>query len=177
MKNFARLAAVAAAATLAAAPALANTPVAADPKAQASAKIVKPLTLVKLVGGDLNFGTIVVGTLAGAETVSVDATSGLVTCGSSGNLTCSGTTSAAQYRVTGTNNMSIRVDTEASDLTNTTSGGLETLQFTPDADFDLTLTNAGAPGDLFNIGGSISIDSSTVDGLYEGFVEVEVYYN
>ena len=176
MKNFARLAAVAAAATLVAAPVVA-APVAADPKAKATAKIIKPLTLTKLVGGDLDFGTIVVGTLAGAEDVTLDATTGLVGCGSSGNLTCSGLTSAAKYKVTGTKGMSVHVDTTASDLTNTTSGGSETLLFTPDADFDMPLTNGGAAGDNFNIGGKISIDSSTVDGLYEGFVEVQVSYN
>lgn len=173
MKNFARLAAIAAAATLVAAPAVA-APVAADPKAQASARILRPLTLT--ANQDLDFGTIVVGTLAGPETVSVDQ-AGALTCGSSGNLVCSGTVQAAEYNVSGTNNMVVNITAVASDLTNTTSGGGETLTFTPDAPADITLSNSGAPGDDFNVGGSIDIDVATVDGLYIGDIEVTVDYN
>ena len=68
MTKFARLAAVAAALTLVATPALA-APVGAVPKAKASAKIVRPLTLAAFQ--DLNFGTIVVGTLGAPQAVAV----------------------------------------------------------------------------------------------------------
>lgn len=175
MKNFARLAAVAAAAALVAAPAVA-APVAADPVAKAHAKIMKPLTLEGQ--RDLDFGIIVVGAITGPETVSVsNASTATRVCGSSGLLTCSGTPASAQYEVTGTNNAQIRVDTDPSDLTNQTSGGSETIQFTPTADFNLTLSSSSATnGDLFYLGGEITIDTTTVDGRYEGDIEVTVDY-
>lgn len=173
MKNFARLAAVAAAATAIAAPAYA---VPADPVAKAHAKIMKPLTLEGK--RDLNFGIIVVGAITGPETVSVsnDATATRV-CGTSGLLTCSGTPISAQYEVTGTNNAWVRVDTDPSDLTNMTSGGGETIQFTPTADYDLQLSSSSSTnGDLFYLGGEITIDTTTIDGRYEGNIEVTVDY-
>lgn len=173
MIKFARLAAIAAVATIVATPAFA-APVAADPKATATARILRPLTLSRV--RDLNFGTIVVGAIAGAETVSVSQ-AGAIGCGSSGNLTCSGTVQSAQYNVRGTNNMQVNITAVASNLTNSTSGGSETLVFTPSAPASLVLTNSGAPGSNFNVGGSISVTPTTVDGLYSGDIEVTVDYN
>lgn len=175
MTKFARMAALAAAATLVAAPAFA-APVSADPKAKAHAKIMRPLTLT--ADRDLDFGIIVVGAITGPETVSVsNAAVATRTCGSSGNLTCSGTAQSAQYEVTGTNNAQVRVDTTPSNLTNQTSGGSETITFTPTADFNLTLSSSSATnGDLFYLGGSIVVDTTTVDGRYEGDIEVTVDY-
>ena len=171
MTKFARFAALAVAATLAATPALA-APVPATPKAKASAKIVKPLTLAAIQ--NLNFGTIVVGTLTAAQTVAVSQ-AGLLS-GCTGALTCSGTVTQARYNVTGTNNMTVNIASTASNLTNTTSGGSETLAFTPSAPATVLLTNSGAPGNNFNVGGSISIAPATVDGLYVGDIEVTVDY-
>lgn len=174
MKNFARLAAVAAAATIISAPAHA---IPADPVAKAHAKIVKPLTFEGQ--RDLDFGIIVVGALTGPDTVTVsNASTAVRGCGTSGFLTCSGTAASAQYEVHGTNNATVRVDTTPSDLTNMTSGGGETIQFTPDADFTLTLTNSSPTnGTIFYLGGEITIDTTTVDGRYEGDIEVTVDYN
>lgn len=174
MTKFARLAALAAAATLVATPAVA-APVAASPKAQASARILRPLTLT--ANRNLDLGTIVVGPIAGAETVSVNQAGTVLTCGSSGNLTCSGVYQSAEYNVRGTNAMTVNITTLASNLTNTTSGGSETLVFTPSAPANILLTNSGAPGRNFNVGGSISITPTTVDGLYRGDIEVTVDYN
>jgi hypothetical protein len=171
MTKFVRLAALAAAATLVATPALA-APVAASPKAKAAARIVRPLTLTAL--RDLDFGTIVVGAIPGTQTVSVSQ-AGALTCGASG-LTCSGTVQSAQYNVTGTNNMVVNVSAVASNLVNTTSGGGELLVFTPNAPATVTLTNSGAPGNNFNVGGSIQIATTTVDGLYSGDIDVTVDY-
>ena len=171
MTKFARFAALAVAVTLVATPALA-VPVAASPKAKATARIVRPLTLTAIQ--DLNFGTIVVGTLTAAQIVAVSQAGVLSGC--TGALTCSGTVAQARYNVTGTNNITVNIASTASNLTNTTSGGSELLAFSPNAPATVTLTNSGAPGTNFNVGGSISIAPATVDGLYVGDVEVTVDY-
>lgn len=171
MTKFVRLAAVAAALTIVATPALA-APVSASPKAKATAKIVRPLTLTAL--RNLDFGTIVVGTITGTQTVAVSQ-GGALTCGTAG-LTCSGTVSSAQYNVTGTNNLVVNIAATASNLTNSSSGGNETLVFTPSAPATLLLTNSGGTGTTFTVGGSIGIVSSTVDGLYSGDIDVTVDY-
>lgn len=170
MTKFVRLAALAAATTLAATPALAVDP---DQKATATAKVVKPLTLEW--NRNLDFGTIIVGALAGTDTV-ILSQAGTVICGSSGNLTCSGTPTSAQYTVTGSKQVDVRVNTTNSDLTNLTSGGSEKIQFRPTADFTMQLTNNGVPGTPFFLGGAIDITPTTVEGVYEGEVEVTVDY-
>jgi hypothetical protein len=173
MTKFGRLAALAAAATLVATPALA-APVGATPKAKASAKIVKPLTLV--AQRDLDFGTIVNGlAVGGTRTITVSNAGVRGGCDAT-VVVCSGTVASAQYKVTGTNNITVNVDTTGSNLTNTTSGGNETIAFTPDADFTLALGNSGASGLLFTLGGAITIADTTVGGLYVGDIEVTVDY-
>lgn len=165
------LAALAATAALVATPALA-APTSASPKATATAKIVKPLTLT--AARNLNFGTILVGTLAAPQTVSISQAGVLSGC--TGALTCSGTVSSADYNVTGTKSMTVNIAAVASDLTNTTSGNNEKLVFTPNAPTTHTLANSGAPGSNFQVGGAITLTSTTVDGLYVGNIEVTVDY-
>ena len=172
MTKFVRLAALTAAAALAATPAVA-APVAATPAAKASARIVKPLTLT--AQRNLDFGTIVNGLpVGGTRTISVANTGAITGCDTT--VVCSGTPTSAQYLVTGTNNMTINVNTTASNLTNTSSGGSETLAFTPDADFTLALGNSGASGVQFTLGGAITISDATVGGLYVGDIDVTVDY-
>ncbi len=171
MTKFARLAALAAAATLVATPVLA-APVSADPKARASARIVRPLTLT--AEQDLDFGTIIVDTLTADQTVTVSRAGVLGGC--TGALTCSGTVSNARYNVTGSNNINVRINSVPSDLINQTSGGSETLTFTPDVQASILLSNSGAPGNDFNVGGAITLTSTTVEGVYQGDIEVTVDY-
>src|SRR3954470_8020402 len=89
---------VSAACALAVTPALAVGP---NQNSTATAKIVKPLTLSWVQ--DLDLGTIVLG--AGTwTTTNIGITSaGAFTCGNA-NVSCSGATKSAQYKVTGTNN-------------------------------------------------------------------------
>jgi hypothetical protein len=170
------LAASVAALTLAATPAVAAAPATgpqpASPPATARAKIVKPLVLTAT--RNLDFGTITVGNVnAGGETVSISQ-SNVVTCGSSGQLVCSGNPLAATYGVTGTNNQVVKITGTASDLTNANDNSK--IQFTPNAPATLTLTNAGAPGTPFSLGGSIIVTPSTTDGVYTGNIDVTVDY-
>jgi hypothetical protein len=168
MTKFVRLAALAAAATIVATPAVA-APVSASPTASANVKILKPLLLKGL--RNLDFGTIIVGAVVGTDTVSITQ-AGVLTCGSGGKLTCSGSPQSGQYNVQGTNNQVVTITTAASNLSN----GVQTLLFTPSAPANLTLTSSGIPGDNFNVGGSIGLTAATVEGLYTGVMTVTVDY-
>ena len=178
MTKFAKIAAVAAVA-LAWTPALA-APVGvtggSGPPA-ASARIVKPLTLTS--AGALNFGTIVIpaGGVTADRLIRLSATTGAIApadCGGgSAEVVCSGTTSIPTYNVRGTNNATVQILKLNSTL-NGNNGG--TLQLTPTGQATIQLTSSGAPGDDFTIGGDITITSATIDGLYTGFVNVQVDY-
>ena len=173
MIKFARLAALAAVATLATTPAVA-APVEASPKARASARIVKPLTLT--ARRDLAFGTVVNGLPVGGTRTLAVAQNGTRSGCDATVVVCSGTSQSAEYRVTGTNNQTVLITAVASDLTNTTSGGSETLSFTPDAPASVPLGNSGVTGVDFTVGGSLDIADTTVGGLYVGDIEVTVDY-
>lgn len=171
-KHFQKAALVAAvaAATLTSAPAAA-APVGASTPATARARIVRPLVLTAT--RNLNFGDVVLGTVAaGGETVSMSQ-AGVVACGS-GGLTCLGSPVSAQFNVQGTNNQVVQIFAVASPLTNANDG--TTLSFTPNAPSTVTMTNAGAPGSNFNVGGSIIITPTTTDGVYSGNMNVTVDY-
>ena len=169
MTKFVRLAALAAVATIVATPAVA-APTSANPVAYANVKILKPLQLKRV--RDLDFGTIVVGTVVGTDTVSITQ-AGVLTCGSGGQLTCSGTPQSGQYNVQGTNNQVVSILTAASSLSNGASGS---ITFTPSAPANITLTSSGIPGDNFSVGGSIALTAATPEGLYTGVMNVTVDY-
>ena len=169
MTNLLRVAAMAATAAamgLSAASASAATP---DKNATATARILKPLTLTWVQ--DLNMGDI---TLTGAGpfsvTVSLDQ-DGTLTCPAA--VTCSGTTSVARYNVAGT--QAQRVLISAPNVTLTNSAG-NTLLLTTSAPAFVDLSNSGAPGNNFNIGGSIPVTDTTPDGIYTGTFNVTANY-
>lgn len=167
MKNFARMAAVAAAATIIATPAAA---VDGAPKAKANVKVTKPLTLK--AEQDLNFGEVV---LVGDTTIKVD-TSGNVDCGDPANATCI-TTGAqeARYRITGSNQQQVTITTPGSTLYRVGGGG--SVAFRPVVDsITVSLPNSGATGTTFNVGGEVDLLASTPGGDYQGDIEVTVNY-
>ena len=164
--KIAALAAVAFAVTPASA-----APVPATPPAQASAKIVRPLTLTST--GSLNFGTIVLNGVTADRTVSLSTGNVLNCAGGNAELQCSGATSVPSYNVRGTNNMTVNIIKTASTLSNGTGG---TLTLTPLGAASVLLTSSGAPGLDFNIGGSIVIGVGQAEGLYTGTVDVQVDY-
>jgi hypothetical protein len=154
---------------LAVSPAGAVTPAT---QATANAKIYKPLTISKVQ--NLDFGVIV---LTGAsftnEVVSMTQ-AGAVTCGSSPGvlLTCSGAPQAAKYHLVGTNNTNVTVSSPGFNLT-----GPGTLAFTPNAPATVNLGAAGlTTGVDFSIGGSITLASTTPDGVYSGNFAVTADY-
>ena len=165
MKNFVRMAALAAAATIIATPAAAQ--VAPASPAQARATIVKPLTLTRV--NHLDFGSIVVW---GDGTVSMNRTSGALTC-TAATLVCAASGTPAEFTVTGTNNRVVQINASNSTITN----GTDTLNFTIDAPATVTLPNSGVGnGANFTVGGSIAVFEATSPGLYSGNMNVTVQY-
>lgn len=155
----------AAAVALAASPALAAT--SASTPATAKAQIVKPLVLV--ANQNIDFGTILLTNVTGANAVSMSQAGG-ITCGA--GLTCAGTGKQAIFNVAGSNNQVVKITTVAANISN----GTTNLLFTPSAPATVTLTNSGAPGTNFNVGGSFTIDTTTTDGVYTGNLNVTVDY-
>jgi len=148
--------------------------VAAGPNqnANAAAKIVKPLTLAWVQ--DLDLGTIVLGAGTWATTTIGITSAGAFTCGNS-NVTCSGATKQAEYKVTGTNNQRVFIIAPDVTLTNQ-NDNTKTLQLTVDNPGFVDLGNSGNAGLTFGLGGSIGVSSTTTDGTYTGQFNVTVNY-
>jgi hypothetical protein len=171
MTNFLRKTSLAtvAAVALTATPALAVGP---NQNATATARIVKPLTLTWV--RDLDLGTIVLSGAAPWSGAAVTLPRGgtAVTCTNT-NVTCSGAVQTAQYKVTGTNNQTVQVSAPNFNLT---GPGGATLPFTVDGPGTISLGNSGATGVTFDLGGSVTVDSTTADGTYSGTFNVTVNY-
>lgn len=165
------IAAAALAAVTAATPAAAQA-TSSNPRAQANARLIKPLTLTSL--RNVNFGTIVMGALTGDEVVSISG-AGVVSCGSTGNLTCSGTPVSGEYAITGTQGQVVVISSSAASFPLAGSNG-GTLSFVPSFPASLTLSNSGSPGNNFTVGGSITIGTATIDGVYSGEIDIQVAY-
>jgi hypothetical protein len=150
-------------------PALAVGP---NQNSTATAKIVKPLTLIWVQ--DLDLGTIVLGTGTWSSTTVGITSAGIFSCGNS-NVSCSGATKPAQYKVTGTNNQRVLITAPNVTLTNQ-NDSTKTLQLTVDNPRFVDLGNSGNAGVTFGLGGSIAVSSATVDGTYTGQFNVTVNY-
>jgi hypothetical protein len=168
MMNTLRMTTAVAALTLAATPAFA-APVEPARQATATAKIVKPLTLTWFQ--DMDFGTI---TLVdqGPTTITV-AQDGTRTCPGSA-VTCSGASAAARYKITGTNNQVVTVN--SSNVSMTGPAGSTPLSLTVNAPATVNLGNSGNAGTDLLIGGSISVAGTQAEGTYTGTFAVTVNY-
>lgn len=167
------LAATAAAAMLAATSAQA-APGDPDQNAKATARIIKPLSLTWVQ--DLDLGTIMLTGPAGFTGEVVGITSGGATTCSNVNVTCSGTMQVAKYSVTGTQGQQVTINSAATlSMVNQLDNTI-TLPMTIDNPGTLTIANSGTPGTEFSLGGSISVDSTTADGVYIGNFDVTVEY-
>jgi hypothetical protein len=144
---------------------------AASINAQAKAKVIKPLTIESVQ--DLDLGTILLGpgTWSGATVRLSQA--GALTCPAP--LTCSGLTQVAIYNVSGSNSQTVVISAPSVTLVNQTNPA-KTLTLVPDAPATLQLTNSGKPGTDVSIGGAITVDSTTPDGVYAGTFNVTADY-
>lgn len=141
---------------------------AAQTTIQASANVVKSLTLMKKQ--DLDFGTITMSGASGTYTVSMSL-AGQLSCPS--GATCSGTPMQGIMNAQGSNGQVVLISVASGNLVNPVDNS--TIPFTPVAPASITLTNSGAPGRDFNVGGTIAIPS-TADGAYSGSVVVTANY-
>jgi hypothetical protein len=155
----------------AAVPAEAQSGGSSNVRAPTNVKVVRPLQLTAL--RNLDFGTIVMGTLTSTQTVTVSA--GARTCGSGGQLTCSGTFATAQYRVIGTNNQLVLISAASPTFALTNATGAQ-LALRPILPTPVTLPNSGNQGVTFEVGGSLSIAPGTPDGMYSGTIDIQVAY-
>jgi hypothetical protein len=167
MKKIIATAGAIAALALTAGPAQAATP---TTQATATARIYRPLTIAFVQ--NLDFGTLV---LAGSgswsgQVISMDQAGTLTGCGT--NVTCSGSSAPAKYHLVGTNNATVTISAPAFNLT-----GPGTLAFTPNAPATVALGASGAStGVDFGVGGSITLASTTPDGVYSGTFAVTADY-
>lgn len=131
------------------------------------AQVIKPLILTSTQ--NIDFGTILMTNVTAANVVSISG-SGAITCGA--GLTCSATGKPAIFNVSGSNKQVVTITSAATNISN----GTTNLPFTPSAPASVTLTNSGATGIDFNVGGSFSVDQNTTDGVYTGILSVTVDY-
>ncbi len=165
MKTVLTKAALAATMLVAFAPSVQAAP--AQTSATAKARVLKQLTISR--NADLDFGTIVHG--AAASTVIVNS-AGAATCGA--GLTCTGSTSAADFTVTGTNNTIVTVSAPATvTLTNGATGSMTASLAAPAT---LALGNSGSTGTPLRFGGTLNVGASQEDGAYSATFNVSVDY-
>lgn len=144
---------------------------AAGVNAQAKAKVVKPSALSAIQ--DLDLGTLILapGSWSGATIVLTR--DGVLTCAA--NVTCSGASQVALYNVSGSNQQTVTINAPDVTMANQ-SDPAQTLTLAVDSPASVSLTNSGAPGTNFPIGGSITVNSTTVAGTYVGTFEVTAEY-
>jgi len=171
MKKLLGITSLVAALTLSATPAFAVNP---NQQASANARIIKPLVLTWVQ--DLNLGTIVLSG-AGAWTGAVVSVSraGAFSC-LNANVTCSGSNARAVYHLAGTNQQTVNITVSPSITLNNLTDGVSSLSMTVDAPASVPMPNSGNAGVDFGVGGSISVSSTTPDGVYQGTFDVTADY-
>jgi hypothetical protein len=165
------LAATAAGLVALATPALA-TPVNATTNATAKVRVFRPLQLTSKQNLDLGV-VILSGSGTYSATVKLDRTGSLNCDSNSGNVLCQGSTAVAKYNVSGTKSQPVTINAPNVSLSD---GAGHSLTLTPDYATSLNLSNSGAPGDDFNIGGSVTVTDATFDGVYTGTFAVTADY-
>jgi hypothetical protein len=136
------------------------------------ANVVKPLTLKSLQNFDMGIITLKPGLWSGA-TVSLSQAN-LLTCDPT-YLTCSGATLTARYNVQGSNHMTVNITAPDVRLVNTTDS-TQVLTMVVDNPGQVVLTSSGVPGVNFDLGGSITLNSTASSGDYTGTFAVTVDY-
>lgn len=149
----------------------AAAPVAAVEKAEGQAIILRPITLVRLA--DMDFATLGVTT---GGTATIDALSGNMTL-SGGLIRLAGTPSPARYAGAASRQTVVNIRIPKQPVLIRRVGGTETLSV---SNFTLDGQDKKALAQLqsfhFAVGARITVPANTVEGLYEGEIEVTVHY-
>ena len=133
--------------------------------------IATPLTITS--AGNFDLGTVVLtGPTGFSTTVSLSQLNAR-TCDTT-VVTCSGTTSVAQYSITGTPGATVAITAPNVTLSNGTTNLLLTL--IKPTTVPLTAAARTAAGEVFAIGGSINLTSATPEGVYTGNFLVSADY-
>lgn len=147
----------------------------ANADGQASARIVKPLSLANYA--DLDFGTVVItGLGAGTVTIDPNAVPG-ADVSYSGGIVAVSDAHAALFGGAAVKQTVVNIRIPKSPILLTRAGGTETLQvrdFTLQGQSKRTLAALAAFD--FRVGASIDIPANAAEGLYEGEFEITVQY-
>ncbi len=154
-------------AALAATAASTNPASAAITTAVTTVNVVRPVSLSKLQ--DMDFGTLTFSGFAGTRTI-VLSRAGAITCAV--DIVCSGIAKQARFNVQGTNKLTVLFTYSGGTLSN----GVDSIPFTPDGQASIVLTNSGAPGSNFDVGGSLTVSPTLVGGVYSGTMTVTADY-
>ena len=134
--------------------------------------MLKPLTLEALQ--DLDLGTVILGLGNWSNATVAISRDGQFSCASA-NLTCLGAPRVARYKVTGSNKQIVRI-TAPSVILRNQADPTKMLTMAVDSPGTVTLTSSGQPGNNFDLGGTITINSTTATGTYQGTFQVTVDY-
>ena len=154
-------------AALAATAASTNPASAANTTAVTTVNVVRPVSLSKLQ--DMDFGTLTFAGFTGARTIALSR-AGTLTCAA--DIVCSGVAKQASFNVQGTNKLTVLFTYSGGTLSN----GIDSIPFTPDGQASIVMTNSGAPGSNFDVGGSLEVSPTLVGGVYSGTMTVTAEY-
>ncbi|AJA11009.1 hypothetical protein SKP52_20725 [Sphingopyxis fribergensis] len=138
---------------------------AASATGTAKAKILRQITLTNT--SDLQYATIISG--ATAATVAVS-TGGTRTCAAA--LTCTGTATAANFNVAGTEGAVVVVSGDSSVTLTGSLGGTMASTLT----YSAPTVTLSATGGSFQVGGTLSVGANQASGDYTGTFNVTANY-
>ncbi len=154
-------------AALAAVTGVASPASAATTTAVTTVNVVRPVSLSKLQ--DMDFGTLTFAGFTGTRTI-VLSRAGAITCAA--DIVCSGVAKQARFNVQGTNKLTVLFTYSGGTLSN----GIDSIPFTPNGPGSIVMTNGGAPGVNFDVGGSLAVSSTLVGDVYSGTMTVTAEY-
>ena len=146
---------------------MASPATAAQTTAVTTVNVVKPVSLAKLQ--DMDFGTLTFGGFTGGRTIVVSR-AGAITCAV--DIVCSGAARQARFSVAGSNKLTVLLTYSGGTLSN----GTDWIPFTANGPATITMPNSGSQGISFDVGGSLSINSALVGGIYSGTMTVTADY-
>ena len=146
---------------------LASPAIAAQTTAVTTVNVVRPVSLSKLQ--DMDFGTLSFAGFTGTRTITLSR-AGALTCAA--DIVCSGVPKQARFNVQGTNRMVVLLTYTGGTLSN----GVDSIPFTADGPASITMTNSGAPGLNFDVGGVLTVSPTLVGGMYSGTMTVTADY-